>query len=899
MRAELPVNEIMRIKALHDLAILDSPREQSFDDVAQIAMQLCGMPIAVVSLIDNDRQWFKSCIGLDATETPRDVAFCAHAILSPSEVMVVEDATKDLRFFDNYLVTSAPFIRFYAGAPLVDENGFALGTLCVIDHKPCRLSDGQLGALKALARQVINLLRLKTTNEAMRHYASRMQLIADTAPVLIGEIDLQHQYIFNNKKYAEWFKGTHNLDGKKPSTIFSGESLQRVQSAINEGLAGKNINIEITTPDNRVIEMRYLPHKENNKVIGIYEIGTDVTERTAQSLALQKERERLTAIIEGTNIGTWEWNLQTGGVIFNERWGEMLGYSLEELQPLSIETWARLMHPDDLATANTLLEKHFSGATPFFDCEFRMLKKNGEWQWLHSHGKVGSYTPDGKPRVMSGMHADIGAIKHAYNRLKDSEDLLHSMLSNFPGAAYRRKSNADSCMHYLSSAVYQLTGYAVKDFMGDVPKITFLSITHPEDIKAHNEKILSSLMFKEPFAVEYRIKRADGKWRRVQELGRGIYNENDDLEFIDGFIWDITEHYETEKAKKVMGNKMDSLYELAPVGIALNRLSDGHFIEANPEIFRMVGYTQEELRHINYWDITPIKYAASEAHQLETLKATGRYGPYEKHYTHKDGRLIPVVLSGVRIESETGEEQIWSIVQDITEQKRVERMKNEFISTVSHELRTPLTSISGSLGLITNSMLGVIPEKIQSMLGIAYKNSQRLTLLIDDLLDMEKLVAGKMDFQMQVQTILPVIEQAVIENKSYADKYSVRYVIDDKTLGAVANVDAFRLQQVLNNFLSNAAKYSPKDCQVNIVLEYVNEDVRITVRDYGSGIPEEFKTRIFQKFSQADSSDTRQKGGTGLGLAISKELVERMGGNIGFDSGNAGSAFYAEFKKAF
>jgi signal transduction histidine kinase len=223
-------------------------------------------------------------------------------------------------------------------------------------------------------------------------------------------------------------------------------------------------------------------------------------------------------------------------------------------------------------------------------------------------------------------------------------------------------------------------------------------------------------------------------------------------------------------------------------------------------------------------------------------------------------------------------------------------MKNEFISTVSHELRTPLTSISGALGLMTHSMLGSLPDKAQGIVSIAYKNSQRLAVLINDLLDMEKLLAGKMYFDSKTQLALPLVEQVVQENQAYADGYGVSLLLHDQAPGARVNVDAFRLQQVLNNFLSNAAKYSPRNGHVDINLQRRDGWLRVFVRDYGSGIPAEFRARIFQKFSQADATDSRQKGGTGLGLAISKELVERMGGHIGFDSEpGQGSCFFAEF----
>jgi signal transduction histidine kinase len=196
-------------------------------------------------------------------------------------------------------------------------------------------------------------------------------------------------------------------------------------------------------------------------------------------------------------------------------------------------------------------------------------------------------------------------------------------------------------------------------------------------------------------------------------------------------------------------------------------------------------------------------------------------------------------------------------------------------------------------------MLGAIPDKAQAMLEIAFKNSQRLSLLINDLLDMEKLIAGKMVFDMDSKPVYLLVQQSLLENKMFADKYSVKFVLEDLSRAASISVDAFRFQQIMNNFLSNAAKFSPPQSSVDIKISADEGWVRISVRDYGAGIPEEFKERMFQKFSQADSSDRRQKSGTGLGLAISKELVERMGGRIGFESEcGKGSCFFAEFKQA-
>lgn len=268
---------------------------------------------------------------------------------------------------------------------------------------------------------------------------------------------------------------------------------------------------------------------------------------------------------------------------------------------------------------------------------------------------------------------------------------------------------------------------------------------------------------------------------------------------------------------------------------------------------------------------------------------------------HRDGGIRWVFEKGHALYSETGEVlSLAGFIHDITETKRAQRLKNEFVSVVSHELRTPLTSITGALGILASGVLAPLPPKVMELLAMARRNSEHLGRLINDLLDMEKLVAGQMQLVLSRQALLPLIEQAIDSNRTYGAERRVRIVRMGEPDPALVNVDGQRLLQVMSNLLSNAIKFSPDDGVVEVsVRRHGEAAVRVTVRDHGPGIPDEFRARIFEKFSQADSSDTRQKGGTGLGLAITRELIERMGGEIGFDSSPGdGTRFHFDLPRA-
>lgn len=384
--------------------------------------------------------------------------------------------------------------------------------------------------------------------------------------------------------------------------------------------------------------------------------------------------------------------------------------------------------------------------------------------------------------------------------------------------------------------------------------------------------------------------------RNGHSFKKPIYDSSGAPLFLVCAVVDVTETKQGHNLLKLSEEKLRRLYEMAPVGIARNAL-DGRFIEANQQFSDMVGYSVEQLNEITYWDFTPEKYKDQEARQLELLKTVGKYGPYQKEFIHRNGKAIPVKLNGVLISDGTNEPYIWSFIEDISERVRLEETKSEFISTVSHELRTPLTSISGALSLVTSGVLGDISEQAKQMLDMAYRNSLQLTKLVNDLLEIDKLVAGKLEMVLQSQPLLPLIKQALELNFIYASKFDVLFQLsaaDDIDLCAKVNGD--RIIQVLGNLLSNAAKFSSPGSVIDVSVKRTAQNrVRVDVIDRGVGIADEFRSKIFQKFSQQDMSATKKVGGSGLGLAISKELIEHMNGVIGFESvSGQGSDFYFE-----
>jgi len=348
---------------------------------------------------------------------------------------------------------------------------------------------------------------------------------------------------------------------------------------------------------------------------------------------------------------------------------------------------------------------------------------------------------------------------------------------------------------------------------------------------------------------------------------------------------------ETE-TKAIIDNVLDGIITIS---------TDGTILTVNAAAREIFGYTTFEMIGQNVRMLMPEPYRGKHDTFLNNylngggaqIIGQGR----ELQGQRKSGEIFPMDL-GVSELTVRGQTQFAGVVRDITDRKRIDLMKNEFISVVSHELRTPLTSLSGSLALVGGGAFGALPVKAEKLISIAHNNAQRLIHLVNHILDIEKIEAGKIELDLDTFDPVVLAQTAVSENESYGSRYGVTFRIDDTVGSARVRADGPRMMQVLANLLSNAAKFSGVGTEVVLVVSRVGDAIRFAVTDQGPGIEREDLHRLFDKFAQLDASDRRSKEGTGLGLSISQGIARLHGSRIEVRSTvGSGSTFYFDLKE--
>lgn len=758
LEPQLPTNEAARIAALHALDLLDTDAEERFDRITRTALQLFDVPIALISLVDTNRQWFKSCQGLSISETPRSISFCGHAILQ-AEALVIPDTLSDPRFVDNPLVTADPYIRFYAGQPLCAPDGSRVGTLCLMDRRPRDLSASALRSLRDLAfwaERELHALQLVEAQRLLQQTETRMRsLIAALSEGIV-------------------------LQDREGAIQACNASAERVLGLSAEQMMGR-------TP----IDPRWR---------AIHEDGTPF--------------------------------------------------------------------PGDQHPAMVTLRT----GEPCIDVLMGVHKPNGQLCWLLVNSQPMFLDGQGQPSAVVCSFADITERKQTEAALRSAEQRFRTLVEQLPAITYVAELDEDSSTLYTSPQIETMLGFSQDEWMAD--HSLWRKQIHPDDYERVMDDMQLAQATGTPLPSEYRMLTRDGQaiWFRDQSLvvrdaaGQPLY--------LQGIMFDITERKHAEAALCASESRNRALLDAIPdMMFRINR--EGVYLDMRADDTSDLATAPTMIVGRTVFDILPADVAQRVLTCIEQALATGTVRVIE--YQLMLDQMVRDFEARVVV---CAPNEVLAIVRDITERKNMERMKNEFVSTVSHELRTPLTSIRGSLGLIAGGVAGDVPAKARSMVDIAYKNSERLIRLINDILDIEKIESGKMIFCFQPVELAPLLQSTIEANRAYGQQFDVAFDLEITAADAWIYADSDRLVQALTNLLSNAAKFSPPGSRVLVTLARHGDLIRIAIRDRGQGIPDTFRARLFQKFAQADASDARQKGGTGLGLSITKAIVDKLGGRI-------------------
>ncbi len=614
-------------------------------------------------------------------------------------------------------------------------------------------------------------------------------------------------------------------------------------------------------------------------ISGFLGVAQDIT----SELQAQEEIHRFAAVVETSNDAIIAESLDGEVQIWNAAAERLFGYTEEEM----LGQDAQILVPDELREELSAVHKRLLLGVQIDPFETMRICHDGSRVEIDLTLSL-IYGEKGEPLGISSIAHDITRRKLSERLLQDSEKRLRTFIETVVDGIVTISS--EGIVESFNPSAQRMFGYAEDEVVGK--NVGMLMPSSAAEI--HTERIARYLTRRTSDIIGAQTEvigvRKDGTVFPL-ELTVNEMELNERLLFA-GVLRDVTERREAERALVESEKRYRDLFESANDLIQMVDVN-GKLRYANRAWCRALGYEREEILAGDVC-LEDILSEESKEHCMDTfckVMQGERLDRVEAVFVSKSGQEIPVEGS-ITCKMENGLPfSTRGIFRDISERKEIDRMKNEFISIVSHELRTPLTAIKGSLGLLNGGVLGKLPEKASGIVKVALNNTDRLIRLINDILDLEKIEAGKQEFQFEPIEIDRLVEPTLQGLRPMAEEAGVRLTCSVEPVAV--EIDHDRIVQVLTNLVSNAVKFSPKDAAVEVDVHVLDGDrLRISVSDRGPGIPEEERHKLFNKFQQLDSSERPKKDGTGLGLSISKEIVERHNGNIGMESRSGGGCVF-------
>ncbi|WGV27343.1 GAF domain-containing protein [Halotia branconii] len=895
-------NEEVRLAALRQYQILDTEPEKAYDDIAQLAAFICGTPIALVNFLDENRQWFKAKIGLDVPEMPRSVGL-SYLCQERRDIVIVPDTWADKKLAINPAVTDYPYIRFYAGVPLITPQGDMLGTLCVIDHIPRELNQKQIDALLALSRQVISQLELrrnlaevchvsaeqKQTEALLQRSQQELRDFVDNATVGMHWVQADGTIAWANKAELDLLGYTpseyigHSITEFHVDPDVIDDILQRLNR--NEILQNYEARLRCKDGSIRYVSINSNVFWEDGKFIHTRCFTRDITERRQVEIALKESEQQLKLAFQAAKLGSWQLALQTGELSISNQCKENFGLSLEAAY--SYNDLLACIYPDDRSYMQDSVKQALKNKCDY-EAEYRSIWSDGSIHWILARGR-GIYSPDGNPTRMIGVTMDITDRKSAEEELKRQN---------------------------LRSQLFAEITLKIRESL-QLEEVLQTTVTEVQELLQADRVLIFRLQ-------------ADGSGTVVQEavlpswpvvLGQNILDPC--------FRQDYIKKYRQGRVSAIVDIKQADIQDCH------REFLQQFGVKANLVVPILVGE--------GIWGLLIAHQCASPRH----------WSNFELELLQQLANQIGIALSQAQLlERETCQRQ---------ELARSNAELEQFAYVASHDLQEPLRMVTSYLQLLERKYKSQLDKNAEQFISYAVDGARRMQSLINDLLNYSRVSTRGQPFE---QVDCTAVFERAIANLKFAIEQSEAIITHDPL--PVVMADPTQLTQVFQNLISNAIKFRqelPPQIHIKAIRkikeeeqenkklypqgdkvfghrqqgmghgeEFTNDASCLTsenpptaltplcpmsqaaggatstihegmefptafnewlfsVSDNGIGIESQYAERIFVIFQRLHGRS--KYSGTGIGLAICKKIVERHGGRIWVESKQGqGSTFY-------
>lgn len=910
-------DEEARLGALRAYDVTRDGDASTLDRVARQAAERLGCPSAFISIVGADRQWTKGAHGGVPHSLPRGCSFCARAI-TYGDVVVIGDTAADPAWADLAARPENAAIRFYAAAPLVTPDGFAIGTLCVTDDRPHDFGADERRALADFAAIAMDALHLRDAlrqdervQMRLAQSEARQRTILETAADAIITIGVDGVIQSANPAAERMFgyvaadmagRNVSMLMPEPHATAHDGY-LRRYLDEGGPRIIGVGREVPCRRADGRIFPAELAVSESSVAGTHVFTgILRDLTERKRSEECLRESIDLVRLAEQAARLGHWRLDLGTEHLFWSDEVYRIHGMDPEQFVP-TLERALAFYPPDHRDAVTEIIGETIRNGTPF-EFEHRIVLEDGRERIVHS---VGRPQTDGEGHII----AVVGTFQDVTERVLTKQELERSRERLERATTYTDIGIWEWDMRtnhlWWSERIAPLFGLGLGDGAVAVRYDTFLNAVHPEDRESVQEAVRATLEDGRPYWVEHRVVWPDGTVRWMQERGAVECDETDAPLRMLGVVRDVTRAKAAELALK------DSERRLA---MSIDNISDGFILIDDQD--RMVLWNERLLEiyprlrpHI--WGGRPFaEMVRAGAEDGQYLNAVGRVDDWlaerlarhaqaEEHYEEPlaDGRWVRI--------AERRMENGWrvGIRTDITEIRRAHeeaqaanRAKSDFLSKMSHELRTPLNAILGFAQLLQVSRKDPLSEAQRRHVGHILDGGRHLLDLINEILDLARIEAGRLTLSPENVDVAPIVEDCLGMARTLAAPTAVSVTLEAPEVWPTLYADPTRLRQVLLNLLSNAVKYNRKGGRVVLHAQTRADRLRLTVRDTGPGLTPEAQACIFEPFNRIGAEGSGVEG-AGIGLTITHQLVDLMGGAMGVDSTpGEGSAFWVDIPLA-